>query len=279
MRCHKAATTRLFLLLALSCVLLIPLALQSEPVRVRHVEGLVHGFLVLRTLDGKTLAEGDLTELCDGDVVTNRLVFHFKDGSLHDETAVFSQSHNFRLLKDHLVQKGPAFEQALDSSIDTSKQEVTIRYTDKDGKEQVATEHVDLPPDLANGIVPTLLKNIGSNKSLTKVSMIATTPKPRLVNLTISPTGEEQFSIGNSSHKATRYEVKVEIGGLTGWIAHVMGKIPPPTHIWILGGDAPAFVKSEGPLFMNGPVWRIELASPTWSQAAAENVKTQSDKQ
>src|SRR5258705_1319223 len=142
MRCHKAATTRLFLLPALSCVLLIPLAVQSEPVRVRHVEGLVHGFLVLRTLDGKTLAEGDLTELCDGDVVTNRLVFHFKDGSLHDETAVFSQSHNFRLLKDHLVQKGPAFEQALDSSIDTSKQEVTIRYTDKDGKEQVATEHV-----------------------------------------------------------------------------------------------------------------------------------------
>jgi len=31
-----------------------------RPVAVRHVEGLVHGFLVLRTLEGKVLAEGDL---------------------------------------------------------------------------------------------------------------------------------------------------------------------------------------------------------------------------
>ncbi len=257
-----------------AAVLLNCAEFRAEPVPVRHTEGLVHGFLVLRTLDGKTLAEGDLTEHADGDVVTNHLVFHFKDGSLHDEIAVFSQSHEFRLLKDHLVQKGPVFEHPLDSSIDTSKQEVTIRYTEKDGKEQVVTEHVDLPPDVANGLVFTLLKNIRSSEPLTKVSMVAATPKPRLVNLAITPAGEDRFSIVESSRTAIRYEVKVEIGGLTGWFAHLMGKIPPPTHVWILTGDTPAFVKSEGPLFMGGPIWRIELASPTWPQAAVENVKT-----
>jgi hypothetical protein len=27
---------------------------------------------------------------------------------------------------------------------------------------------------------------------------------------------------------------------------------------WILPGDAPAFLKAEGPLYFMGPVWRIE---------------------
>lgn len=259
----------------LTLALLKSVTLPAEPVRVLHTEGLVHGFLLLRTLDGKTLAEGDLTELADGDTVTNHLVFHFKDGSLHDETAVFSQSHHFRLLKDHLVQKGAAFQRQMDSLVDTAKQEVTIRYTDKDGNEKVISDHVDLPADVSNGIVLTLLKNLSPSEPLTKVSMIAATPKPRLVTLAITPSGEERFSIGDSSRKATKYEVKVEIGGITGWLAHLMGKIPPPTHVWILGGDVPAFVKSEGPLFADGPVWRIELASPTWSQAKAKDVRSQ----
>jgi hypothetical protein len=36
---------------------------QPAPtVAVRHPEGLVHGFLTLKTLDGKALADGDLIQ-------------------------------------------------------------------------------------------------------------------------------------------------------------------------------------------------------------------------
>ena len=97
------------------------LALYGEPVPVRHPEGLVHGFLVLRTLGGSTLADGDLIQTSRGNRVTTRLVFHFKDGSLHDETAVFSQQRQFRLLTDRLIQRGPAFPQPLDMFIDAAK--------------------------------------------------------------------------------------------------------------------------------------------------------------
>jgi hypothetical protein len=76
---------------------------------VRHTEGLVHGFLVLSSLDGTPLATGDLMQTASGIRVTSRLIFHFKDGSVHDETAIFSQRRAFRLLSDHVVQKGPAF--------------------------------------------------------------------------------------------------------------------------------------------------------------------------
>jgi hypothetical protein len=122
-------------------------------------------------------------------------------------------------------------------------------------------------------MVLTLLKNIHPDVQETKVSMVAVTPKPRLVKLAITPGGEEAFTTVQSRRKAMRYDINVEIGGLTGWLADLLGRQPPPTHVWILGGEAPAFVKSEGPLYMGGPVWRIELASPVWPTTADVNPK------
>lgn len=236
---------------------------HAEPVRVRHKEGLVHGFVVLRSTDGKLLADGDQTEVADGEKVTSRLVFHFLDGSIHDETTVYSQHGVFHLLRDHLVQKGPSFKDPVDISIDCSTGEILMRSPD--GKE--AKERQDLPPDLANGLVPTVLKNIHADRTETDISMLAATPKPRLVKLVITPMGEEPFETGEAHRKAMKYQVKVDIGGIKGWVAHVMGKQPPPTYVWILEGEAPTFVKSEGPLSSDGPIWRIELASPTWGKA------------
>ena len=238
-----------------------------------YAEGLVHGFLVLRTVAGETLADGDLIQVARGDQVTGRLVFRFKDGSVHDETAVFSQRRNFRLLSDHLVQKGPAFQHPMEVSIEGSTGQVTVRSTDDDGKDKVVTERLDLPLDVANGLVLTLLKNVRSDAPQLTVSMVAATPKPRLVKLAISPQGEEPFSVGGSSRKATHYIVKVEIGGAAGLVAPLLGKQPPDTHVWILGGEAPAFVKSEGPLYFGGPIWRIELVSPVWPRAPAVDSK------
>jgi hypothetical protein len=252
--------------LAASAALLCPALLPAEPVAVRFVEGLVHGFLVLRSTDGTQLANGDLIQVSRAGRVTSQIVFHFKDGSVQDETAVFSQRDNFRLLTDHLVQKGPTFQQPLDMTIDAQTGQVTVRYTD-DGKEKVEEERLDLPPDLTNGIMIVLLKNLGSSGLPKTVSFVAATPKPQLVKLVISSAGADAFSIAGSARKATHYVIKVDIGGVKGLIAPLVGKQPPDTHVWILGGTAPAFVKSEGPLYPGGPSWRIELTSPVWPGA------------
>jgi len=148
-------------------------------------------------------------------------------------------------------------------SIERASGRVTVHYTEKDGEQKVADEHMDLPADLANGIILTLLKNVG-NRPPASVSMIVTTPKPRLVKLPLSVAGLDPFSTGGVARKATHYVVKVEIGGVAGLVAPLVGKQPPDSHVWILGGEAPAFVKSEGPLFQDGPIWRIELTSPVW---------------
>ena len=254
-------------LLAKSAFLLSALSLIADPVPVRHVEGRTHGFLVLRDLEGKILASGDLIQNANGKRVTSELGFHFKDGSLHQETSVFSQRRTFQLLTYHLVQKGPAFKRPIDMSVNVSTGQVTILYTDDDGKEKTITEHLKLPADLANGIVATVLGNIDPKARRTTLSMLVATPKPRLVKLEISPSGEDSFTAGGSAARAIRFDVKVDIGGISGAIAPLIGKQPPDTHIWMVYGKAPSFLKSEGPLYEDGPLWQTELTSPVWPKA------------
>ncbi len=259
---------RLISLLAI--VLLQPGALPAEPIPVRYREGTNHGFLALRTLEGKILAAGDLIQTVRKNVVVSRLVFRFRDGSVDDETATFSQEHDFRLISDHHVQKGPSFPHPTDVLIDASTGQVTVRYTDK-GKEKVKTKRMDLPPDLANGIILDILKNIRPNSAETKVSYVAATPKPRLVKLSIVPQGKDKFSVVGAAYNATVFVLKVELGGLTGVIAPLIGKQPPDTRVWVVASGTPAFVKAEQSLYPGGPVWRIEMTSPAWPGAPASH--------
>jgi hypothetical protein len=97
--------------------------------------------------------------------------------------------------------------------------------------------------------------------------MVAAPPKPRLVKLAVRPLGEDFFFIAGSKRKAMHYAVKVEIGGVAGVLAPLVGKQPPESDVWILEGEAPAFLKFEGPLYEGGPIWRIEPTNPTWPDA------------
>jgi hypothetical protein len=254
--------------LALACVLASGPAgaATTDAVAVRHPEGLVHGFLTLTTLAGDTIADGDLIQTTRGNRVTSRLVFRFRDGSLHDETAVFTQGRNFRLLSDHLIQKGPSFPHPIDATVDATHGRAVVRYAD-DGESKVDDDRFEVAPGLANGLMPVLLKNIAKGAVPPKLAMLAATPKARLVGLEVQRAGEDAFTVGGSRRTATRYVVKVHIGGVSGLLAPLVGKEPPDTSVWILEGEAPAFLKSEGPLFAGGPIWRIALASPSWPKS------------
>ena len=251
-------------------MLLVPDVSRGERVAVKHTEGSARGFLVLRMLDGTSIADGDLVQTTHGSRVTKRMGFRFKDGSAFDETAVFSEEKTFRLLTYRTTQKGPSFPHPLDMSIDASSQRVTVRYTDDDGETKLVDERLDLPPDLANGLVAVLLKNVDRNDTPQSLPIVVATPKPRLIKLTVATIGQESFSTGLVARKATHYVLKPVIGGVAGLVALLIGKNPPESHVWILGGAAPAFVKSEQPLAAGGPVWRIEAVSPVWPRAVAQ---------
>jgi hypothetical protein len=265
--------SRLTFAYAIPILILFSASLASaSPVAVRYREGLVHGFLTLSTLDGDVIAYGELSQVARGDQVTGHLIFHFKDGSLQEETTVFSQRSVFRLISYHLVQKGPAFKSPSDVSVVASTGTVTIHTTDDKGKEKDSNEHLQLPADLANGMVPTLLKNLPSGKPMLVLQMLVATPKPRIVKLEITPNDDKDtFTFGSATHEAIHYVIKVDLGGVAGVVAPIVGKQPPDDHVWILGGEAPAFVKSEMQSYEGGPMWRVELSAPAWPQGPAKN--------
>ena len=243
--------------------------LSAEPVPVQHLEGLTHGFLSLRSPEGRLLASGDLIQNMRNDRVTSRLVFHFKDGSLSDETTVFSERGQFLLLSDHLVQKGPSFPQPLDMTIDRATGHAAVRYRDKHGDEKVEDEKMDLPADLANGMMLiNVMKNVRGDAPPKSLSFIVATPKPRLVKLMISVAGSDPFYIAGAKKAATHYVLHVDLGGVTGVVAPIIGKEPPDAHVWILEGEAPAFVRSRSQMFQDAPVWQIDLFGPQWNDRA-----------
>jgi hypothetical protein len=238
----------------------------ADEVPVRYAEGISRGFLVLRTLDGKQIAQGESFQTASDEKVKSRLVFRFKDGSLYDDTTDFTERGTFHLLSDHLIQKGPAFNTPLETSIDTTTGSVTVRYSER-GKPRTLQKKMDLPPDLANGMLLTIVKNIRS-QPMTPVSYLATTPKPQIVKLVFSEEGKENLWIGSSTERAARYVMKIEIGGLKGAVARILKKTPPDTRFWILDGAVPSYAGSEGPLYADGPVWQIALVSPSRSESS-----------
>jgi len=248
-----------------ACLAFCPLAMKpalAELVSVRHSEGLMHGFLTLGSIDGTRLADGEINQYTEGDLVHSQLVFHFKDGSLYQEEATFSQRGKFRVRSDHLVQKGPSFEHPIETWIDAGTGQVKVHYMDGDGKPKDVDQRMELPEDIANGLLFTLLRQLDPHVSRIVVSEVAMTPQPRLVKLVITPRGEETFSSGVIRHNAVHYVVQVKLGGFAGLVAPLIGKQPADLHVWIKGGVVPAFVKFEGPISNGGPIWRVQMAEP-----------------
>jgi hypothetical protein len=101
---------------------------------------------------------------------------------------------------------------------------------------------------------------------VTTMSLVAATPKPRLVKLEVSAEGEDSFLVGEAERKATKFVVKIKIKGVAGAVAPLVGKEPPDRYVWVSTGEAPTFLKSEGPLSEGGPAWRVEVTSATWTK-------------
>jgi hypothetical protein len=238
-------------------------AVQGQDLGVRQQLGSTHGFLTLRDQAGAILAAGDLTMVPSGDTITLRIVFHFRDGSLDDETTIFSQNKVFRLISDRLVQKGRSFPHPCDISVDVRSQQVVIRDLSK-ANEAPRVEHMNLPPDLANGIIFFLIMNLPSDAPKVGFPYLAPSLKPRMVKLAVTADGKEPFKLSGLRYQALKYDVKVDIGGVAGAVAPVVGKQPPDTYIWVAEGSAPAIVRIDTFLYEEGPVWSIRLASPVW---------------
>ena len=134
----------------------------------------------------------------------------------------------------------------------------------KDGQEKTLNGKLDLPPDVYNGMLITVAKNISKGTSKT-VHFVGFTPTPRIIELELQPAGKDKIVIGELAKNATRYVLKPKLGTWLMLFAKLLGRVPPESRAWIISDEPPpAFVRFEGPLYTMGPIWRIETTTPRW---------------
>jgi hypothetical protein len=241
-------------------------AALAEQIPVRHIQLPRHEFMVARTEAGKTVARVEFTETVQGDEVTMRLTYRFADGSIDDETTTYRQQGTFRLVRNHHIEKGPFFAKPVDFTVEAATGIATSRTIDKNGKIHVESEHINLPDDLANGFVGTLLLNVPHNATPFRVGMLAPVGGGRLIRILISPEGEQPFHRSGQTFTATVFRIHPELGGIVGVIASLIGLQPKDVMVWVLEDDEPAVVRIVGQLGGYGPVVSSDLEGASFGR-------------
>jgi hypothetical protein len=222
--------------------------------------------MVVHTEAGKIIAGCEFSQSVQGDEVSMRLTYKFADGSVDDETTTYRQQGTLRLIRNRHIEKGPFFVKPVDFAVEAASGTATSRIQDRNGRVHIESHHIDLPDDLANGFVGTVLLNTQQNTAPFRVSLLAPVGDGRLIRLLISQEGEQPFHMAGQALRATVFRIHPELGGVVGMIAPLIGLQPKDVMVWVLEGDAPAVVRIVGQLGGYGPMVSSELEGTSFEK-------------
>ncbi len=249
---------RLTLLLSLAIA-----QLPAQSVGPRHVEGRMRGFVTVRTAEGRQIGYGSMTQSVHAGRITYRMTYRFRDGSVDEESSVFS-ARSFALISDRHIQHGLLFPHPLDLTTN-AQGDTTNRTLDSDGKAKLESSHKDLPEGTAVvGMMCTLMANLDPGTQSLKLPALSPTAKPRLFRFAITPEQHASFRIAGSRQAASVFRLKTDLGGIAGVVAPILDKQPDDIFVWVLEGDSPAVVRAIGQLSEGGPLLDIQLAGATF---------------
>jgi hypothetical protein len=137
---------------------------------------------------------------------------------------------------------------------------------EKNGKIRVESTHIDLPDDLTNGFVGTLLVNVPPNTAPFRVGILVPVFGGRLIRILISSDGEQPFQKAGQTLEATVFRIHPELGGFLGMIATLVGIQPKDVMVWVLEGEKPAVMRVVGQLGGFGPVISSELEGTSFGK-------------
>lgn len=252
--------------LVILCIAALPVSALAETIPVRHIQKPLHRFMVARAENGKTVANGEFSQVVEGDEVTMHLIYRFVDGSIDDEATTYTQRERFHLVRYHHLEQGPFFTKPIDFAIDSATSTVTSRITDTSGTVHVESKHMNLPDDLANGFVGTLLLNVPHNTTPFRVSMLAPFGGGRMVQLLISPESDQTVQLEEQTFQATVFRVHPVLNGFVSIFARLIGVQPKDVKVWVLQGDDPAIAVMVGQLGGYGPVLSSDLVGSNFNK-------------
>jgi len=112
-----------------------------------------------------------------------------------------------------------------------------------------------------------LLPNVSPTTPEFKLGMVAPVGKGRLIKLNIAPDAPAKFTAVGHTYTATVFRIKIEIGGVAGVVAPIIGKQPGDLFVWIAEGPAPQLVRLLGALYDGGPVVSIEMPGASFPRS------------
>lgn len=244
---------------ALGLLTLAPASLLAASVPARRKQEPMRQLLVVKSADGKVIANGEETSTVDGNRIRSDLAFHFLDGSLDEQITVFTQDGVFHLINDRHIQKGPSFPTPLDFTVDVPSSTVTW-HEQKSGKDKAYSSHMALPDDLANGLVPLLAENVPPGSAGFQVSWIAVAIRPLLVTLTIQPDpgADSATALPHGQHLL----LHPGLHGMMWAMASALSRLPADLHFVVSDDPQPTFLRLVGPFYQGGPVWTVENVGP-----------------
>ena len=205
---------RLFFITTL-CTLLIGITsmAEAEPIAVRFTEGTTHGYLSLKTEQGRQIAHGELVQRTRGKRVEANLLFYFLDGSVHDEKVTFSQHRLFRMEKYFLKQTGRFLSYSARSQELIERQEHSpfVLGQPVDLKFHV-TGRSALPDDVYNGMIVTLLKNLTTRSRAQRFNMSPSHLNQSCIHFKLTPTHRLNVKMGARSKPVTQYVLEPKVG-------------------------------------------------------------------
>jgi hypothetical protein len=169
-------------------------------------------------------------------------------------------------VNDHHLQKGPFFAKPVDFEVQAATGMATTHTTDKYGKIHAESERIDLPNDLANGFVGTLLLNVPQNATPFRVGILAPVASGRLIRILISPESVQSFRMNGQTLRATVFRIHPELGSIVGVIARLLGLQTKDLMVWVLEGEDPAIVRIVGQLGGDGPLISSELEGTSFAR-------------
>ena len=171
---------------------------------------------------------------------------------MHDERTTYSQRGVFRLEAYHLTQSGPSFPGA-DVAFDRKSWPLPGedaregRRARGDGERRVrdaagSRQRPDAPLAQEHAARGTGHRPAGGVHA-----------EAALSRMELHQEGEDRIVFAGDPKQAARHLVDLEIGGVTGVVASVIGKNPPDLRYWLALGDIPAFVRFQGAMFLERP--------------------------
>jgi hypothetical protein len=232
------------------------------------LEGVARGFPALRTLAGKTLADGEFTQSLDGDRLHVKIRYDFSPTHWVEERSVIRQEPTLGQERWSWVEmREGRVERRFE--VDFLSGNATAEKREK-GELHRWAEHLDVEPGRSFAGVAWALAIRGVRTRLLagekiEFQTVGFTPKPRAATVEISHAGLDHLPMSGRILAGDRFVIHPKIP----WIIDVFVDVPD-SQVWLTNPPPAAFLRFEGPLAEpDDSIIRVDLLPGDPSGAAS----------